>query len=183
MSDETNDTADDTVGAHASGAPWRNFYGRIHGKTLNQAQKDYLVEDLDALAVGAVGWDENPDRIPLDMAARFHSKPVWLEVGFGGGEHLVHMAQTYPEVEIIGCEPFVNGVAMLLGKLRGAPEVKNVSVHAGDVRTLFDILPAGSIEKAFLNYPDPWPKKATSSPSVCHARSPFAAPPRLERWC
>ncbi len=145
--------------SHTSGAPWRNFYGRIHGKTLNQAQKDYLVEDLDGLSPGPVTWEDNPDRTPLDLVARYGGKPIWLEIGFGGGEHLVHMAKTYPEVEIIGCEPYVNGVAALLGRLRRAPEVKNASVHAGDVRDLFDVLPEGCIEKAFLNYPDPWPKK------------------------
>ncbi|NBQ50784.1 MAG: tRNA (guanosine(46)-N7)-methyltransferase TrmB, partial [Marivivens sp.] len=139
-------------------APWRNFYGRIHGKTLNQAQKDYLDEDLEALSPGAVSWDINPNRDPIDMDARFKGKPVWLEIGFGGGEHLVHMGETYPEIEIIGCEPFMNGVAMLLGKIRKL-QTQNVAVHPGDARDLFDVLPDHSISKAFLNYPDPWPKK------------------------
>ena len=137
---------------------WRNFYGRRHGKTLNQAQKDYLAEDLAALSPGPIRWEENPTRVPLDMAARFHGKPVWLEVGFGGGEHMVHMAETYPGVEIIGCEPFINGVAMLLGKIRRLA-VQNVAVHPGDARDLLDVLPEASLEKAFLLYPDPWPKK------------------------
>ena len=159
-------------GSHTSGAPWRNFYGRIHGKTLNQAQKDYLVEDLPRLAPGPVSWEENPDRTPIDMATRFKGKPVWLEIGFGGGEHTLHMAQSYPEVEIIGCEPFVNGVAALLGRLRRAGNVDNVAVHAGDARDLFDVLPAGSIDKAFLNYPDPWPKKR-------HHRRCFVTPEHL----
>ena len=143
---------------HPSGAPWRNFYGRFKGKSMNQAQKDYLDEDLEALSPGAVGWDLNPDRTPLDLATRFHNKPVWLEVGFGGGEHLVHMGESNPDVEIIGCEPFINGVAMLLGKIRrmGTP---NIAVHPGDARDLFDVLPDNSIDRAFLLYPDPWPKK------------------------
>lgn len=151
---------------------WRNFYGRRHGKTLNQAQKDYLDEDLAALSPGAVSWEANPTREPLDMAARFHGKPVWLEVGFGGGEHLVHMAETYPEVEIIGCEPFINGVAMLLGKIRRLA-VQNVAVHPGDARDLLDVLPDGSLEKAFLLYPDPWPKKR-------HHRRRFVTQEHLE---
>ncbi|SLN59272.1 tRNA (guanine-N(7)-)-methyltransferase [Aquimixticola soesokkakensis] len=158
MSDDTDKPVKKAhAGAHQSGAPWRNFYGRLAGKTLNQAQKDYLEEDLDALSPGDIGWDVNPERIPLDMEKRFHGKPVWVEIGFGGGEHLVHMAETYPEVEIIGCEPFINGVAMLLGKIRKLG-TQNVSVYAGDARNLFDVLPKGSIDKAFLNYPDPWPK-------------------------
>ncbi|KEP69897.1 tRNA (guanine-N7)-methyltransferase [Thioclava dalianensis] len=156
--DDTSRPDDDAAPDAASdGAPWRNFYGRRHGKTLNKAQKDYLREDLAALSPGKVGWDVNPDRVPLDLAARFGGKPVWLEVGFGGGEHLVHMAKTYPDVAIIGCEPYINGVAMLLGKIRRAG-VDNVAVHPGDARDLMDVLPEGSIEKAFLLYPDPWPK-------------------------
>ena len=134
----------------------RNFYGRVHGKTLRQSQKTYLDEDLDRLSLPGVTLEENPARTPLDLE-RFHGKPLWLEIGFGGGEHLVHMAATYPQVEIIGCEPFVNGIAMLLGKIRQA-EVQNLCLHPGDVRDLFDVLPAGCLSKVFLNYPDPWPK-------------------------
>jgi tRNA (guanine-N7-)-methyltransferase len=84
-------------------------------------------------------------------------RPLWLEVGFGGGEHLVHMAARYPDVFLIGCEPFVNGIAMLLGKVRGAG-LSNLLIHPGDVRDLFEVLPKSSVAKAFLNYPDPWPK-------------------------
>ena len=153
-------------------APWRNFYGRIHGKTLNQAQKDYLQEDLDVLSPGAVGWDVNPDRQPLDMATRFQAKPVWLEIGFGGGEHMVHMAGANPDVEMIGCEPFMNGVAMLLGKIRRLG-TQNVSVYPGDVRDLFDVLPDASVARAFLLYPDPWPKKR-------HHRRRFVTPEHLQ---
>ena len=134
----------------------RNFYGRVHGKTLRASQKTYLDEDLARLSLPGVTLEENPERKPLDLA-RFHGKPLWLEVGFGGGEHLVHMAARYPQVEIIGCEPFVNGIAMLLGKIRQA-EVANLALHPGDVRDLFDVLPKGCLAKVFLNYPDPWPK-------------------------
>ncbi|MFW2589506.1 tRNA (guanine(46)-N(7))-methyltransferase TrmB [Sagittula sp. SSi028] len=139
-------------------APWRNFYGRVKGKTLKASQETYLQEDLDALSPGAVDWDVNPERVDLDLDELFGGKPVWLEIGFGGGEHLVHQASCYPDVGIIGCEPFMNGVAMLLGKIRKAG-VTNLRVHPGDVRNLFDVLPAQSLDKAFLLYPDPWPKK------------------------
>ncbi|HGG06399.1 MAG TPA: tRNA (guanosine(46)-N7)-methyltransferase TrmB [Aliiroseovarius sp.] len=150
--------SDDHPTHHPSGAPWRNFYGRFRGKTMRESQKAWLAEDLAALSPGPVGWDENPDRAPLDLARRFGGRPVWLEVGFGGGEHLVHQAARHPDIGFIGCEPFVNGVAMLLGKLREAPR-DNIAVHPGDVRDLFDVLPEASIEKAFVLYPDPWPKK------------------------
>ncbi|TMV44738.1 tRNA (guanosine(46)-N7)-methyltransferase TrmB, partial [Thioclava sp. BHET1] len=139
-------------------AEWRNFYGRRHGKTLRGAQRDYL-GDLGELAPKGITREENPERSPLDLPALFGgARPVWLEVGFGGGEHMVHMAARYPEVGIIGCEPYINGVAMLLGKIRRAG-VTNLAVHPGDARDLLDVLPEGSLSKAFLNYPDPWPKK------------------------
>ncbi len=143
---------------HPSGAPWRNFYGRFKGKGLRPSQEAYLLEDLDALSPGRVDWDSNPDRTPLDVTALFDGAPVWLEVGFGGGEHLVHQARQNPDIGIIGCEPYINGVAMLLGKIRQAG-VSNLRVHPGDVRDLFDVLPDTSISRAFLLYPDPWPKK------------------------
>ncbi len=135
----------------------RNFYGRVHGKTLRASQKSYLAEDLDALTLSGVTVADNPERGTLDVKALFGDGPLWLEVGFGGGEHLVHMAALYRHVTLIGCEPFVNGIAMLLGKLRAA-EVENVHIHPGDVRDLFDVLPDACLDKAFLNYPDPWPK-------------------------
>jgi tRNA (guanine-N7-)-methyltransferase len=148
----------------------RNFYGRVHGKTLRQSQKTYLDEDLARLSLPGVTLEENPERAALDLE-RFHGKPLWLEIGFGGGEHLVHMAATYPQVEIIGCEPFVNGIAMLLGKIRQA-EVQNLCLHPGDVRDLFDVLPAACLSKVFLNYPDPWPKAR-------HHRRRFVTPEYL----
>lgn len=151
-----------------AGAPWRNFYGRRHGKTLKDSHRTYLDEDLAALSPGKVGWDENPERHPLDLDALFGGKDIWLEIGFGGGEHMVHQAATHPGAGIIGCEPFINGVAMLLGKIRDAG-VTNVAVHPGDVRDLFDVLPDASVSKAFLLYPDPWPKQR-------HHRRRFVTP-------
>ncbi|MGC9420159.1 MAG: tRNA (guanine(46)-N(7))-methyltransferase TrmB [Rhodovulum sp.] len=147
---------------------WRNFYGRRHGKALRDSQKAYLDEDLARLSPGPVDWDANPERRPLDLAARFGGREVWLEIGFGGGEHMVHQAAQNPGVGIIGCEPFINGVAMLLGKIRDAG-VENVAVHPGDVRDLFDVLPEAGIARAFLLYPDPWPKKK-------HHRRRFVTP-------
>lgn len=142
----------------ADGPVWRNFYGRRSGKTLRSSQKGYLNEDLGRLRPGGITREENPSRTPVDPAAIFgNDHPFWLEVGFGGGEHLVHMAARNPGVNILGAEPFINGVAMLLGKIRAA-EVTNLAVHPGDVRDLMDVLPAGCVAKTFLNYPDPWPK-------------------------
>ncbi|ASP20570.1 tRNA (guanine-N(7)-)-methyltransferase [Antarctobacter heliothermus] len=153
-------------------APWRNFYGRIRGKTLRPKQEEYLQEDLDKLSPGPVDWEENPDRTPLDLRGVFGDAPVWLEIGFGGGEHLVHQAVQNPGVGLIGAEPFINVVAMLLGKIRDAG-VQNLRVYPGDVRNLFDVLPDQSVSKAFLLYPDPWPKKK-------HHRRRFVTAEHLE---
>ena len=151
-------------------APWRNFYGRRHGKTLKPNQRRDL-EALADLSPGPVTREQNPNRDPLDLCARFGTRPVWLEIGFGGGEHLVHQAALHPEVALIGAEPFINGVAMLLGRLRRADAV-NVAIHPGDARDLMDVLPAASIDKAFLLYPDPWPKTR-------HHRRRFVTPEHL----
>jgi len=148
----------------------RNFYGRIRGKTLRASQKDYLAEDLGALTLRGVSRAENPLRAPLDLGFAA-GRPLWLEVGFGGGEHLVHMAAANPGGTLIGAEPFVNGIAMLLGKIRGAG-VTNLWLHPGDVRDLFDVLPDGCLSKVFLNYPDPWPKAR-------HHRRRFVTPDYL----
>jgi tRNA (guanine-N7-)-methyltransferase len=153
-------------------APWRNFYGRTKGKGLRDSQQAYLEEDLEKLSPGPVDWQVNPERAPLDLEALFGGKDVWLEIGFGGGEHLVHQAAQNPGIGIIGCEPYINGVAMLLGKIRKAG-VTNLAVYPGDVRDLFDVLPAALISRVFLLYPDPWPKKR-------HHRRRFVTPEYLE---
>ncbi|WP_333829947.1 tRNA (guanine(46)-N(7))-methyltransferase TrmB [Pararhodobacter sp.] len=149
----------------------RNFYGRVHGKTLRPSQKQYLAEDMEAVRLRGVSRAENPSRAPLDLSVLPGDGPLWLEIGFGGGEHMVHMAQRYPQVRLIGCEPFVNGIAMALGRMRDAP-VPNLRLHPGDARDLFDVLPEGCLERVFLNYPDPWPKSR-------HHRRRFVTPEHL----
>lgn len=157
---------------HPSGAPWRNFYGRFKGKGLRDSQQRYLDEDLARFSPGAVSWEENPNRDNLDLTQIFGDRDVWLEIGFGGGEHMVHQASQNPDVGFIGCEPYINGVAMLLGKIREAG-CDNIRIHPGDARDMFDVLPEASISKAFLLYPDPWPKKR-------HHRRRFVTPEHLE---
>ncbi len=157
---------------HPNGAPWRNFYGRFKGKSLKKTQEEWLEKDLAELSPGKVTWEDNPEREKIDLKGLFGDRDVWLEVGFGGGEHLVHQAAQNPDVGIIGCEPYINGVAMLLGKIRKAGG-DNIRVHPGDARDMFDVLPEASISKAFLLYPDPWPKKR-------HHRRRFVTPEHLE---
>ncbi|MBI1173302.1 tRNA (guanosine(46)-N7)-methyltransferase TrmB [bacterium] len=154
-----------------SPTPRRNFYGRIRGKTLRASQKDYLAEDLEAMTLQGVSREVNPARSPVPLEPWRGGRPLWLEIGFGGGEHMVHMAQTYPDVALLGAEPFVNGIAMLLGKIRKAG-VGNLRLHPGDVRDLFEVLEPVSVAKAFLNYPDPWPKAR-------HHRRRFVTPDYL----
>ncbi|MGB3406985.1 MAG: tRNA (guanine(46)-N(7))-methyltransferase TrmB [Jannaschia sp.] len=154
-----------------SDRPHRNFYGRRKGKHLKPSQEGYLEQDLTALSPGAVDWDSNPARHPLDLEGVFGGRDIWLEIGFGGGEHMIHQAGLNPDVGIIGAEPYINGVAMLLGKIRKSG-VTNVAIHPGDVRDVFDVLPDGSISKAFLLYPDPWPKAR-------HHRRRFVTPDHL----
>jgi tRNA (guanine-N7-)-methyltransferase len=155
MSDETG--LDQTEGSGDLPAARRNFYGRIRGKTLRASQKDYLAEDLGPVTLNGVTRAENPARGLVQLEPWRQARPLWLEIGFGGGEHLVHMAARNPDVALIGAEPFVNGIAMLLGKIRTAG-VSNLRIHPGDVRDLFEVLGPAAVSKVFLNYPDPWPK-------------------------
>lgn len=151
----------------------RNFYGRIKGKSLRPAQKRYLDEDLHALRPVGVSHEDNPERATIDPQSFFgDARPLWLEVGFGGGEHLVHQCSLNPDIGLIGCEPYINGVAMLLGKIRGA-NVENLRIYPWDVRDLFDVLPDGCLQRAFLLYPDPWPKAR-------HHRRRFVTPDYLD---
>ncbi|MBX3506648.1 MAG: tRNA (guanosine(46)-N7)-methyltransferase TrmB [Parvibaculum sp.] len=83
---------------------------------------------------------------------------VWLEVGFGGGEHLAHQAETHPRVGIMGCEPFLNGVAKLVSEIQER-DLANVRILNDDARFLLERLAPSSLARVFILYPDPWPKK------------------------
>jgi len=80
----------------------------------------------------------------------------WLEIGFGNGEFLSHMSQNHTDINFIGCEPFVNGVAALLASLDNS--VDNLKIWNDDARVLIDAIPDTSIERVYLLNPDPWPK-------------------------
>ncbi len=82
---------------------------------------------------------------------------IWLEIGFGGGEHLAWQANSNPQAGFIGCEPFLNGVAKLLSAIE-AEGLKNVRIHDHDARDLIECLGDESVSRVFLLYPDPWPK-------------------------
>ncbi len=162
------DASSEPGGEPGAARPWRNLYGRKHGKRLRPAQRRLLDELLPALAITGVV----PGGPMLEPEALFpDSRPVWLEIGFGGGEHLVHQAQAHSEVGLIGCEPFVNGVAMTLGRIANAVPA-NLRLHPGDARDLIELLPAAALARVFLLYPDPWPKAR-------HHRRRFASPANL----
>jgi tRNA (guanine-N7-)-methyltransferase len=103
-------------------------------------------------------------RLEVDLEAlrRGHvfepGREVWLEIGFGGGEHLLARAAERPEVRFIGCEPFVNGVAKLLAGIE-ARGLDNVRVRADDALGLIEAAPEGAFSRIYLLYPDPWPKR------------------------
>jgi tRNA (guanine-N7-)-methyltransferase len=155
------------------GAPWRNFYGRRHGKKLRAGQAALVAHRLAELAPPGIGRDENPGRHPLDLAALYPGRAVWLEIGFGGGEHMLAQAAANPGVQIIGAEPFINGVAKLLAAIERSG-VRNVAVTDRDARDVMDVLPAGSIAGVFLLYPDPWPKTR-------HHKRRFVNPAQLDQ--
>lgn len=132
------------------------FYGRRSGKRMRRSALDLMETLLPRLEITVPGQGG-----PLEPTALFPRavEQVWLEVGFGGGEHVAAQAGLHPNVGIIGCEPFRNGVASLLAHLNRAPTIDNVRIFAEDVRQLFPALPEGSLDRVFVLFPDPWPKK------------------------
>lgn len=99
-----------------------------------------------------------PPPAPLTALFPVPVEDVWLEVGFGGGEHLFAQAQAHPGVGFIGCEPFVTGVGRLL-RQADAAGLANLLLHDDDARQLIGWLPDASIGRLFVLFPDPWPKK------------------------
>ena len=105
-------------------------------------------------------------------------RAVWLEVGFGGGEHALAQAASHPDIGLIACEVFENGVCSLLSRLvpeggeAAAPLPGNLRVWDDDARTLIGGLPNGCLDRLFLLFPDPWPKSR-------HAKRRFVHPASL----
>jgi tRNA (guanine-N7-)-methyltransferase len=88
----------------------------------------------------------------------FAPSEIWLEIGFGGGEHLLAQAQARRDIGFIGCEPFINGVAKALAGIEEA-RLDNVRLRAGDAGALIADLPDAALSRIFILYPDPWPKR------------------------
>lgn len=132
----------------------RLLYGRRRGHPLRVGQRDLLDTLLPRLAITL------PESGPLDPQSLFDPAAVelWLEIGFGSGEHLAAQAALHPEIGAIGCEVFENGVAKLLGEVQRRG-LSNVRVLTDDARLLLGALPASSIGRVFILFPDPWPKQ------------------------
>lgn len=130
------------------------FFGRRKGKRLRSGQADRLDTLLPRLALDLARL------APADPRTLFPVRvdAVCLEIGFGGGEHLIAQAEACPRAGFIGCEPFVNGMAKALAAIE-ARGLVNVRLHQGDATDLLDWLPAASLDRVDLIYPDPWPKR------------------------
>ncbi len=130
----------------------RRLYGRRQAFRLRDRQDRLVRELLPQLEI------HMPEEGAFDPGALFPGKDgVWLEIGFGGGEHLAWQAEHNPNVGMIGCEPFINGTAKLLSKIEDLG-IENIRILPGDARPLLEHLPEASIARAFLLFPDPWPK-------------------------
>lgn len=128
------------------------LYGRRKGKKLRPHQAKLLETLLPHLALDLSR--------PIDATALFAGQPtaIFLEIGFGGGEHLAAEAEAHPDCGLIGCEYFENGLAKALALLE-AKKLDNVRLYCGDAGKVVDALPAAALARVYLLYPDPWPKR------------------------
>lgn len=122
--------------------PLRSF-GRIKSRPIKPRQAGLLDTLLPAI---------RPPEGPIALSGE-----TWLEIGFGGGEHLAKQAARHPDVTLIGAEPFLNGVASALRHV-DERQLTNVRIHDGDARELIARLPDGCVARVFILFPDPWPK-------------------------
>jgi tRNA (guanine-N7-)-methyltransferase len=146
------------------------FFGRRRGKPVRPQQAAALESGLGAYRLDLAA------EAPADLRTLFEAdvSAVRLEIGFGGGEHLLHRAIETPTTGFIGVEPFVNGMAKMMMAVRQKP-LANLRVYDDDATRLLDWLPQASLDGIDLLYPDPWPKKK-------HWKRRFVSPINLERF-
>lgn len=149
------------------------LFGRRKGRPL-RVKKTLLMQDLLPQLTIHLGETKTPQHAgwPQQLFAPA-PKELWLEVGFGGGEHLAGQAAAHPDVGLMGCEPFVNGVASLLEHIHDR-DLKNVRLYPDDARVLIDALPDACLARCFVLFADPWPK-------VRHAERRFIRPDNIIR--
>ena len=146
------------------------LYGRQKGRPLHKRKAELVQSLLPRLAID-----------PGQLIKTFEPKslfatPVqqlWLEIGFGGGEHLVAQAARQPDYGFIGCEPFLNGIASLLDHV-DRQQLTNIRIWPQDAALLLDALPVASLDRCFLLFADPWPKAR-------HAKRRFIQPDNILR--
>ena len=126
------------------------FYGRRRGRPLNPGRRRALDAVLPALLL--------PEG-PLDPPALFgfDIEDLWLEIGFGAGEHLAWQAARRPRIGFIGAEPYINGVASLAARAE-AEGLDNLRIHCDDATDVLDRLPGKALGRVFVLFQDPWPK-------------------------
>jgi len=142
--------------APGDGAPpsHGSFYGRRKGHKLRARQADLIAHLLPRLAL------DIKTASPSDLGHLFEprAEDVRLEIGFGGGEHLIAEARTFPNTGFIGCEPYVNGMAKILTQIE-AHNIGNIRLFAGDAAELLAWMPPLALARIDLIHPDPWPKR------------------------
>lgn len=136
-------------------SPLRSF-GRRRGRKLSSHQSSLLTSGLEQLRLDL---SRPPERGGLTRLFPVPVDGIWLEIGFGGGEHLIWQAEHNPHAGIIGAEPYVNGVVSALSAIEARQLQGRVRLHADDAHPLLEWLPSESLSRAFMLFPDPWPKK------------------------
>lgn len=148
--------ADRGAETHDLDASWHELrsFGRRRGRKLSARQQHLFEEVLPRVSLPL------RETCPQALAELFPSpvSRVWLEIGFGGGEHLLWQARANADVGLIGCEVFEDGIVKALSGVE-ADGLRNVKVCAEDARAVLRWLPSGTIDRAFILFPDPWPKK------------------------
>jgi tRNA (guanine-N7-)-methyltransferase len=146
------------------------FFGRRRGRPVRSHQATALADGLarHRLDLSSPAPADLRDLFPAAVSS------VRLEIGFGGGEHLLHALEAEPGVGFLGIEPFVNGMAKLMMRVEETRPA-NLRVHDDDAIQVLDWLQPGGLERIDLFYPDPWPKKK-------HWKRRFVSPQNLDRF-
>lgn len=125
-------------------------FGRTKGKPLSPAQTELMRRVFPSVDKASdIAQGKNPY---ANEAGSY-----WLEIGFGGAEHLLWQAEKNPQVTLLGVEPFLNGVSKAVKGLSDK-SLTNVRLHRGDARDVLEVIPPNSLECVFVLFPDPWPK-------------------------
>lgn len=151
-----SNSAAPTCGGGGSGERWLRSYGRRKGRKLSPHQSLLLEQASTAQRI-----DISRPLVAGELPGIFSAPvcEVWLEIGFGAGEHLVWQVERNPEIGMIGAEPYINGVTAAMSAVETRKLEGRIKIHPDDVLALLNWLPAGSVARGFMLFPDPWPKK------------------------